>query len=57
MGVTKPSKTDSGLVHTKEKAVAALRPAWEPGREWRAEVRALPPLRDAGLQHSALIEA
>ncbi len=49
VGMTKPSKTDSGYVDTKEEAVEALRAAWALERDWRAEMRALTPYHDAGM--------
>ena len=51
VGMTKPSKTDSGYVDTKQEAVAALRAAWALERGWRAEMRALTPYHDAGMTH------
>ncbi|CAO4178744.1 hypothetical protein [Methylorubrum populi] len=51
IGLTKPSKTDSGFCLTKEEAVAALRAAWALERDWRAEMRALTPYHDAGMTH------
>jgi hypothetical protein len=57
VGVTKRSKTDSSLVHTKGEAVAALWAAWALARDWRAEMRALTPFRDARFPHSAVTAA
>lgn len=51
VGMTKPSKTDSGLCHTKAEAIEALRAAWALERDWRAEMRALTPYHDAGMSH------
>ncbi|BAU91142.1 hypothetical protein MPPM_2537 [Methylorubrum populi] len=51
VGMTKPSKTDSGYVDTKAEAVEALRAMWALERDWRAEMRALTPYHDAGMTH------
>lgn len=51
IGMTKPSKTDSGYVDTKQEAVEALRAAWALERDWRAEMRALTPYHDAGMTY------
>lgn len=51
VGMTKPSRTESGFRHTKEEAVEALRAAWALERDWRAEMRALTPYHDAGMTH------
>lgn len=57
VGMTKPSKTDSGYVDTKQEAIDALRTAWALERDWRAEIRALTPYHDAGFPHLAAIAA
>ncbi|CAO4156510.1 hypothetical protein GPNCGGLF_LOCUS4927 [Methylorubrum aminovorans] len=57
VGMTKPSKTESGFRHTKEKAVEALRAMWALERDWRAEMRALTPYHDAGISHWVALTA
>jgi hypothetical protein len=57
VGVSRPSKTDSGFRHTKEEAIEALRAAWVLERDWRAEMRAVTPFLDAGFPHLAVIAA
>ena len=51
VGMTKPSKTDSGYCETKQEAVEALRAAWALERDWRAEMRKLTPYHDAGVSY------
>ena len=51
VGVSKPSKTDSGFRHTKEEAIEALREAWVLERDWRAEMRKLTAHDYGGMTH------
>ncbi|MFD6316935.1 hypothetical protein [Methylorubrum thiocyanatum] len=57
VGVTKPSKSDSGFRHTKEEAIEALRAAWVLERDWRAEMRALTPYHDARMPDRVALTA
>lgn len=51
VGMTKPSKTDSGFCHTKAEAVEALRAAWALERDWRAEMRKLTAHDNGGMTY------
>lgn len=51
VGMTKPSKTDSGFRHTKEEAIEALRAAWALERDWRAEMRKLTAHDNGGMTY------
>ncbi|MGA4555141.1 hypothetical protein [Methylorubrum aminovorans] len=57
IGLTKPSRTDSGYVETKQEAVEALRAAWALERDWRAEMRALTAYHDAGMSRWVALTA
>jgi len=51
VGMTKPSKTESGFRHTKEEAIEALRAAWALERNWRAEMRRLTAHDNGGMTY------